>query len=267
MKRDPYNHEERYKNWKTKTINGIEEISKTNSDLIKKYIHDMEHGLNISIKNKKGGRSFIRLNSLIEKMTFFAKRFSKVYSIEDLRLINEENAIMFFSKMRNGEIARLDGKPYKGVGYFVKIFKAFWHWHMTLNRKLGETIPDITIDLDSRDEKPKWVYLDEEQFRKLCSYAKYEVKVLIMFLFDSGIRSPTELMNVKVSDLYKECKNDRRKPHPNHTSFKSSNSSNNTFTANINSNKNRRNKRKSHSLQVKNRRYFIWKTNFRRREI
>jgi integrase len=28
----------------------------------------------------------------------------------------------------------------------------------------------------------------------------------MMFLFDTGIRAPTELMNVKVSDLYNECK-------------------------------------------------------------
>ena len=28
----------------------------------------------------------------------------------------------------------------------------------------------------------------------------------MMFLFDSGIRSPTELMNVKVSDLFNDFK-------------------------------------------------------------
>lgn len=50
------------------------------------------------------------------------------------------------------------------------------------------------------------VYLTEQQVRQLCNKAKYEYKILIMFLFDSGIRSPTELINIKVSDLYKDCK-------------------------------------------------------------
>ena len=62
------------------------------------------------------------------------------------------------------------------------------------------------MDLDTSVEKPKWVYLDEEKVKKLCNNAKYKYKVLIMFLYDSGIRSPTELMNIKVSDLYNDCK-------------------------------------------------------------
>lgn len=62
------------------------------------------------------------------------------------------------------------------------------------------------MDLDTSGEKPKWVYLTEEQVRKLCDNAKYEYKVLMMFLFDTGIRSPTELLNVKVSDVYNDCK-------------------------------------------------------------
>jgi len=35
----------------------------------------------------------------------------------------------------------------------------------------------------------------------MCDLAKYDYRILMMFLFDSGIRAPTELMNVKVSDL------------------------------------------------------------------
>jgi len=86
------------------------------------------------------------------------------------------------------------------------VFKAFWHWHQKINKKNGNTILDITEDLDARQEKPQWVYLNEEQIKKLCDNAKYEYKVLIMFLFDTGIRSPTELINIKVSDLYQDCK-------------------------------------------------------------
>ena len=52
MKIDPYNHEERYKKWKAQVvISGIPNISKKNSDLILRYLYDMEHGINVSSTN------------------------------------------------------------------------------------------------------------------------------------------------------------------------------------------------------------------------
>ena len=75
MKIDPYKHEERWNRWKEKTANRIPDISKKNSDIIKRDLHDMEHGLNVSAKSVKGGRSYIRLNSLTEKMVYYAKKF------------------------------------------------------------------------------------------------------------------------------------------------------------------------------------------------
>ena len=96
MKIDPYNHEERYKEWKAQVlIEGISDISKENSDLILIYLHDMEHGLNISSTNKKGCRSYIRLNTLREKMVFFSKKFKELYDLEDIAKIGEEQLMLF----------------------------------------------------------------------------------------------------------------------------------------------------------------------------
>jgi hypothetical protein len=206
MKVDPYKHEERYKKWLEKVKSeGIEGISKENSDITIQYVTDMEHGLNVSSKNVRGGRSFIRLNTIKEKMIYFSKKFKEIYGLEKITDITEDQLVLFFSKMQKGDILRKDGKRYLSTNYFVKVFKAFWHWHQTVNRKKGIILPDITIDLDTRGEKPKWVYLTEEQVKKLFDNAKPLYKSLIMFLLDSGIRSPTELMNVKVSDLYNDC--------------------------------------------------------------
>jgi len=70
MKIDPYKHKERYLNWKKEVEEkGISKISKTNSDLILKYVYDMEHGINVSTKNKKGSRSYIRLNTLRQRLS------------------------------------------------------------------------------------------------------------------------------------------------------------------------------------------------------
>lgn len=206
MKLDPYKHEERWFNWRAKTIGGIPNLSKPNSKLILNYLNDMGKGINIASGSVKGSRSFCRLNSLRNRMIFFAKKFKEVYNLEDITKITEDQLISFFSDMKLGNIKRGDGKVYQSIQTYTKMFKAFWHWHQKVNRKNGDTILDITIDLDTRQEKPKWVYLTEEQVRNLCDNAKYEYKVLFMFLFDTGIRSPTELMNIKVSDLYDNCK-------------------------------------------------------------
>ncbi len=206
MKIDPYKHKERYLAWKEKVKEGIPNISKTNSLLIIRYVTDMENGVNISLSSVKGARSYIRLNTIRERMIFFAKRFKEHYNLDEITKINEEQLCSFFSKMRNGEIKRKDGKEYMSVSDFVKGFKAFWHWHQKVNRKKGTDLRDITMDLDARKEKPRWVYLTENQIKKLYDNAKFEYKVLIMFLYDTGIRSPTELVNIKVSDLYVNCK-------------------------------------------------------------
>ena len=203
---DPYKHKERYCKWKEKVKNGISEIGRENSDIILKYVNDMEKGINVASGSVKGPRSFIRLNTIHDKMTFFAKKFKEVCNLDRIFDIKEDQLISFFSDMKSGAIIKADGGVYSSVDTYAKVFKAFWHWYQKTSRKLGTDIADITTDLDARQEKPDWVYLNEEQVRKLCDNAKYEYKVLILFLFDSGIRSPTELMNIRVSDLFNSCK-------------------------------------------------------------
>ncbi len=206
MKIDPYKHEITYFNWKAKLKETISGLSKTNSQLIVQYILDMENGLNVSSTNKKGSRSFGRLNTLRHRITFLCSSFENLYNLEDVTNISEEQLFSFFTKMRNGEIKTNKGSLYKSVADYVKVFKAFWHWHQKINRKRGIEIRDITQDLDTSSEKPQWVYLDEQQLKKLCDNAKHEYKVLIMFLFDSGMRAPSELVNIKVSDFLDDFK-------------------------------------------------------------
>jgi integrase len=199
-------HEKLYKNWKQKYSNGIKGISETNSKIILDYINDMEYGLNVGRSSKKGGRSYNRLYNLQQRMIFITKKLEKLYGIYDLTKVQERHLHEFFTGMRNGTIKRVDGKIYKDPANFVKIFKAFWHWHQKVNRKRGVEIYDVSQDLDTSKEKPQWVYLTEEQVKKLHDKAMYYYKVLIMFLFDTGVRAPSELCNIKVSDLRDNCK-------------------------------------------------------------
>lgn len=202
MKIDPYKSKEIYLGWKGKIRGDIPGISKANSDMLKQYLADMEVGLNIGHGSKKGARSYGRLRVIINKIIFFSEQFEKFFGLDDITKINEEQLHTFFMKMRNGEMKKHDGKQYLSINYFTKVFKAFWHWYMKVQKKKGVIINDITADLDTSGEKPIWVYLTEEQVKLLCEHAKYDHKVLIMFLFDTGIRAPTELMNIRVGDFY-----------------------------------------------------------------
>lgn len=206
MKIDPHKHKERYFNWKEKTREGIPDISRADSDIIKQFLEDMGRGINITKGTKKGARSYIRLNTLRDRLIFLSKRLKEKFTI-NLTEATEEQLHSFFGEMRNGQIRRLDGQEYKSIADYVKTFKSFWNWFIKIQKKQGREIPDICTDLDTKRDKPQWVYLTEEQIRKLCNNAKYEYKVLIWFLFDSGIRSPTELVNIRVSDLSQDCKN------------------------------------------------------------
>jgi hypothetical protein len=207
MKIDPYNTEKHYLDWKQEIRQtGIKELSKSNSDLLLNYLSDMEIGVNVGHGSKKGSRSYIRLRALRDKMTFIMKKIREVYNLDSIIDITEDQIHSFFSAMRKGEIRKQNGQNYKAVSDYVKIFNAFWNWWIKISKKKGIEIKNLTSDLDTSDEKPDWVYLTEDQVKKLANGAKYEYRVLIMFLFDSGIRAPTEVMNVKVSDLYNNCK-------------------------------------------------------------
>ncbi len=196
---DPYKHEQRYLNWKQGKINDkcdiigqIEGIAAKNSDLLLQYISDMERGINVSVS--KGARSCIRLNTLREKLTNFTKHFEKLYPNMLFLTMNSEQLLHFFNEFRSGKIKTKQGRPYRDTDTVARIFTAFWHWLMKVKKKEGVILEDITSDLDKKnDSKPEWVYLDEGQVKALCNNAKYEYKILMWFLYDTGIRSPTEL--------------------------------------------------------------------------
>ena len=56
MKIDPYKHKERFLAWKSKANGRIEELSEKNSEILLRYISDMEFGLNVANKSVKGAK-------------------------------------------------------------------------------------------------------------------------------------------------------------------------------------------------------------------
>lgn len=206
MKIDPYNHKEDYNEWKDRVKDGIPEIGEYNSNLLIQYLKDMEIGINVGNNAKKGARSFIHINSLRDRLIPFMKRVKEIYGLEKITDLSEEQIHLLFTNMSNGVLVKSNGKPYKAVVDYIKIFKAFWHWYQRVSKKKGIEVLDITTDLDTKQEKPDWVYLTEEEVKRLAGNARRDYSVLIWFLYDSGIRAPTELVNIKVSDFYNDFK-------------------------------------------------------------
>lgn len=208
VKIDPYDCEGSLTRWKNKVaeLGGIPHLSRENSEIILRYLIDMELGINTSLSSKKGSRSFIRLNTIRLRLTFLARKFDENLGVEDITKLTEQQLCSFFVDMRKGLIRRADGRKYRAVRDFVKMFKAFWHWYQKVERKAGREVEDITTYLDASKEKPEWVYLNEEQVRIFSDNCNLKYKTIVMFLFDTGIRAPTELLNVKVSDLSKDFK-------------------------------------------------------------
>jgi integrase len=200
--KDPYHHKETYENWKkTKTINGLNE---KNCKLVLDFLNDMSLGLNISKVSKKGARSAVRLNTLRARLSFIISKLQE-REIKDITKVQEEDLHKLFEEMRSGVLKTRSGTAYKSTRDYVKVFKTFWHWHEKVMRKSGKLVEDVTEDLDTRGEKPKFVYFTKEDFDKIVSKAKYDLKVVLALAFDTGIRV-TELVNVKVSDFSSDFK-------------------------------------------------------------
>lgn len=206
MKRDPYKHKQRFEKWiaSIETCEKINGLSEINSQLFLSFIRDLRVGLNVSRSSKKGERSFIRLNTLRGKLAFVIKKLEE-RGITDIRKVTAKDLHNIFSDMRSGIMQTRLGTPYKSTGDYVKDFKTFWHWYQKVMKNENKLIPDVTEDLDTRGEKPKFVYFSKTDFEKILAEASYDLKPIVALAFDSGARV-TELLNIKVSDLVDDFK-------------------------------------------------------------
>lgn len=202
MKVDLYNHEKRYASWKEHALKyGMDGLSKQNSKLLINYILDMEIGANVSSQSRKGPRSFHRLNNVRQKISKVFRMLQE-RGIEDVSKSKDTDIQKLFSDMEKGILKTESGTIYKATLDYAKGFKAFWHWWMKKNsREKKKDIPDITEYVDSSHEtKPTWVYLDENQLKKIFESVTPNYAMLFEFLFDSGAR-PTETFSIRVKDI------------------------------------------------------------------
>ena len=206
MKQDVYGHQQRYERWKeTIQKEGDPELTKKNSDILIRYIFDMEVGANVSRLSKKGGRSYPRLNNLRQRLAQIMRMLQE-RNVSDITKVSEKKITELFNDMRKGVIKTQKGQEYKSPQDYVKIFKSFWNWWIKINRKNSVKIPNITEDLDtSREEQPEFIYIEKKEFiETYLPFFSKEEQLILLFVYDSLIRSPTELKSLCVKDIFQK---------------------------------------------------------------
>lgn len=202
MKVDVFNRKQQYLNWKERVLaEGIEGLTKENSSIIIQYVLDMEVGRNIAKGSVKGGRGFPRLCNISNRLTWIARKLQD-RGIEDLRACDEQIVLSLFSDMERGVLLTLAGKPYKSYRDYGVVFKSFWHWWMKVNRKQGKPLPDITEDIPTGRTQPRFVYLTKEQLDRMLPFFEKEEQTVLLFLFDSLVRSPSEVLSLQVEHIH-----------------------------------------------------------------
>jgi len=207
---DPHNHIGSFTKWLheiTKPDGSIDfftlpGISPASSELITKYVLDLFYGKNLAKGAKKGRRSYQHLKNSKTRLRYMISLLEKRHNRQILE-ITEDEVIKFFTAMREGKILNKRGTPHLCVSTYAKIFAAFWRWVMRTKKKEGIFLPDVVESLDTAaDRKPKWSYFTLKDVEKIAQVAtKFYYKALVYFLFDSGIRAPKELMNVRAMDI------------------------------------------------------------------
>ncbi|MGV8162400.1 MAG: hypothetical protein ACP5N2_03670 [Candidatus Nanoarchaeia archaeon] len=207
---DPCNVKGKHERWLTSIGFGnpsmdfysFKEVSSKASEAITQYILDLHTGKNLAKGTRRGRRSYnhlansrMRLNNIIK---IIEKRCRK-----ELFELSEMDILSTFNAMRDGTLLNKYGKPHLCVSSYAKAFNAFWKWLMRTKRQEGVILENITEMLDtSADRKPKWGYFTLQDVEKMSTFApSFYYKALVYFLFDSGVRAPKELMNVRAMDL------------------------------------------------------------------
>ncbi|MBD3204515.1 tyrosine-type recombinase/integrase [Candidatus Woesearchaeota archaeon] len=215
---DPNNSRRRFENWKKKNTKGL---FPQDVKLIEEYLDDMLNGINVS-KTKRGQRSYSRLSALTHKIPKVAHWIKDRYNKRIIEVTNRECHLLF-NDLRNGVIKTRQGKPYKSHDDYAKDFLAFWNWYirklrreynqMTKAQKAkvekSDYFPENAMqDVDYSDgQKTSFHYFTEDQYKQLRDRAKHDYRVMMDFLYDTGMRAPSEMMNIKVSDITQDKDN------------------------------------------------------------
>lgn len=194
MKKDIYKNKDRWERFKENHFSKTpQNIRKEDWKILIDFLKDMELGLNTP-KEKKGKRDTGTLLNLSSHNKLFLEHFKKPLTQLtklDLHKLEEE--------ISSGKIKKRNGEKFTAFGNYIKDFKVFWNWGLRTKRFKE----NITEDITSKTDKPSWVFLSEEQIKKLFNELSLEYRTYCWFLYDSGMRV-TEAMSLKINNFSKD---------------------------------------------------------------
>lgn len=197
VKIDPHNHAQQWER-----IRRSANKKDFQQSLILQFLTDLKEGVNVK-RGQGTERSPARLCSIHGKLMTVNDLLRSHYQTDVLKC-SEKQLQELFQKMRDGSITKANGSAYRSYGYYSKAIKQFWAWYMRREKRKGNKIEDKTEYLNVSTKKGKWTYLSFDQVKQMAEKAKYDYRVLMWFLFDTGIRAPTELANFRARDFYEK---------------------------------------------------------------
>jgi len=226
---DPLKKNQLYASWKNRNKDGIEGISKANSDMILRFLSDMEEGLNTAKQSKKGPRSKARILALAYHLKMIARLIEERHNknLEDLD--NRRQIHNLFEDFKKGVFKTKKGQPFQSVDDFIRDFVCFWNWNVRVidedneeideenkrieieNSKLPKSkkkplkekiyVMDVVKYLARSPKKNTFVHTTYEELQEVLPALSEDDQTVTLFLFDSIIRSPLEFSNIFFDDI------------------------------------------------------------------
>lgn len=189
QKKDIYNHERTFNRWTSQLTSKYIEggLNKINSKLFTEYFIDL---------GKRKSAGYVNRNRSKIKSIFIGLEKKGVKDIRKATMNQVEEYFFEWCKTHSVDYAQR--------------WNAFWSWYKTKNRREGIIVQEITLKLNDfgngNKKESSFVWLTKEEFDKFRSHFDKDKQLILLFCFDSIIRSPTELMSLKVENIY--IKND-----------------------------------------------------------
>lgn len=185
QKRDLYNDEGRFNSWTNQiTPKYLEEgLTKENSKIFIEYFSYLGKTKSIGYANRTRTKVRSFLIGLQKK------------GVKDITKVTEKQVNDYFY-----EWCKEHSMDY------VKRFSAFWNWYRKINRKNGIIISNIELDLKDFKKSHKiestFVWLTKGEFDEFRKYFDKDKQLILLFCFDTIIRTPTELLSLRVENIY-----------------------------------------------------------------
>lgn len=187
QKKDVFGHEKFLENWiENLTDEYIEEgLTKQNSKLFIGYLKDLSN---------KRTSGYTNRNRVKIKNIFLGLQKKGINDISKTTIKQIEDYFIEWCKIHSVD--------------YPKRWNAFWNWYKKQMRREGKVVQDLIVELkDLRKESEKesnFVWLNKEEFDKFRSYFKDDKQLILLFTFDSLIRFPTEILSLKVENIFEK---------------------------------------------------------------